>query len=254
MLKRPMELRRFQDPDSFFDAAGPYLIADEPRHNLELGILSQLRKRPGLYPEPPYLAVVERDGRVAGVAMRTPPFGALLAMVDPAVAAVMAEKIHEVYDALPSVLSTPKNSEAFAEAWTRVSGQRAVPGMRQGIYRLDDVPDEPDGPGRIRPALNDDRDLLVRWVTAFLAEAVPQQPPGREEQAVDDRLAASDAGLVCPVPEFWRRIGFSETTSSPCPGPPRESSLWSTGPCGPGRCCSSAGTGPSRVGGRCTWG
>lgn len=196
MLERPMEVRRFDGPDAFFEAAGSFLVADEPRHNLELGILSQLRTRPGLYPEALYLAAMERDGRVSGVAMRTPPFGALVSLADLADAPVVARDLWTVYDTLPSVLSTPETAEAFAEAWTGVSGQRPVPGMRQGIYRLDDLPAEPDHPGRMRSATPDDRELLVRWMEAFLAEAVPQQPPGRTVQAVDDRLAAWDAGLV----------------------------------------------------------
>src|SRR5207244_6963876 len=130
------------------------------------------------------------------VAMRTPPFGVLVSLADPADAPVIARDLGVAYDTLPSVLSTPETSQAFAEAWSRGSGQRPVPGMRQGIYRLDDIPVEPDQSGRMRPATIADRDLLVRWMEAFLAEAVPQQPPGRTAQNVDDRLAASDAGLV----------------------------------------------------------
>ena len=191
-----MGLRRFDQVDAFFQAAGAFLAADEPRHNLELGILSQLRTRPGRYPDPPYLAALERDGRVCGVAMRTPPFGALVSLTDVADASAVAEDIRARYESLPSVLSTPETARAFAAAWSRLSGQRAVPGMRQQIYRLDEVPPEPDGPGRMRPATVDDRDLLLRWVEEFLVEAVPQQPRGRTAEVVDDRLRAEDAGLV----------------------------------------------------------
>src|SRR6266571_5103926 len=60
--------------------------------------------------------------------------------------------------------------------------------------------------------------------------AYPGRPRHRGARVIDPLLGAPGgrAGsrpLGCPVPEFWRRIGFSETTSSPCPGPPRESSL-----------------------------
>jgi hypothetical protein len=60
--------------------------------------------------------------------------------------------------------------------------------------------------------------------------------------------------LVCPVPEFWRRIGSSETTSSPSPGPPRGSCLWSTVRCGRDRCCGTGGGARGPAADRCTWG
>ncbi len=211
-----MELRRYDDADEFYEAAGPFLVADEPRHNLELGIVSHLRTRPGLYAYPPYLAALQRGGRVAGVAMRTPPFGVLVSLADLADAPAVADDVRARYDALPSVLSTPETARAFAEAWGRVAGQRAVPGMRQRIYRLDDVPPEPDRPGGMRAATADDRELLLRWVDDFLAEAVPQQPPGRTAQVVDDRLGPEpDSGLVLwEDPEPVSLAGFGGFTPS----------------------------------------
>ncbi len=208
-----MELRRFDHADAFFQAVGSFLVADEPRHNLELGIISHLRNRPVPDADPPYLAALERSGRVAGVAMRTPPFGVLVSLADLADAPAVAEDVRSSYESLPSVLSTPETARAFAEAWSGLSGQRLVPGMRQRIYRLDEVPPEPDGPGRMRPATVDDRDLLLRWMEEFLVEAVPQQPPGRTAQVVDDRLGASDAGLALwEDPEPVSLAGFGGPT------------------------------------------
>jgi predicted GNAT family acetyltransferase len=193
-----MELRRFDDAEAFLEAAGPFLVADEPRHNLELGILSQLRANPMLFGEPAYLAAVHRDGRIAGIAIRTPPFNLLVSASDVAGVGVIAPDVYERFSRLPGVLSTPEIARGFAEAWTAVSGQPHRPGMRQRIYRLDDVPEEPRTAGRMRMATEADRSLLLRWMEDFRAEAMPSQAPASVPGTVDHRLTASDAGL-----ELW---------------------------------------------------
>ena len=73
-----MELTRYDDAASFLATAGAFLGAREAEHNLILGLSSRLEREPLLYGEPPYLAVVEDEGRIVGVAMRTPPHNLIL--------------------------------------------------------------------------------------------------------------------------------------------------------------------------------
>jgi transposase len=60
--------------------------------------------------------------------------------------------------------------------------------------------------------------------------------------------------LGCPVPELWRRISGCGATAWPSRGLPLGSDPWSSGRCGPVRCCSSAGSVPDPAGARSVWG
>ncbi len=73
-----METIRFGSPEELLRVAGAYLEEREAEHNLILGIVLTLRDQPGFYREPPYLAAVLDQRRVALVAIRTPPFGVVL--------------------------------------------------------------------------------------------------------------------------------------------------------------------------------
>src|SRR5918996_5727388 len=75
--RRAMLVRRFDDPVAFRDAATPYLVRDEARHNLMLGISSTLVQKPELY-ELFDLWLVSDEGDVVGAALRTPPYPLVL--------------------------------------------------------------------------------------------------------------------------------------------------------------------------------
>ncbi len=73
-----MEVRLFAAADAFLERAGPFLLADEARHHLLLGIAGSLIARPRDDSVPPYLATVERRGVVIGVAIQTSPSNLIL--------------------------------------------------------------------------------------------------------------------------------------------------------------------------------
>ncbi len=62
-------------------------------------------------------------------------------------------------------------------------------GMAMRLFRLDAV-DHPSGvPGRTRPAVDADFALIHRWLTAFNAEALPQEPQTDPADVIRRRLA-----------------------------------------------------------------
>lgn len=192
-----MTVLRHDDVEDFLTRARPYLLLDEPRHNLEFGICTQLRSDPLLYGEPAYLATVEHDGRVLGVVMRTPPHNLLVSLADPSDLRAVAADVRDRFASLRGVMSTPETALGFAAAWKELGGRAAEEAMRQRIYRLDEVPAVPPAPGRYRDADAHDRALLVRWVGAFADEALPPDVPHRVEESVDARLqAAADGGFA----------------------------------------------------------
>ncbi|HEX5159076.1 MAG TPA: GNAT family N-acetyltransferase [Ktedonobacterales bacterium] len=175
-----MQLARFADIDEFAARVEPYLLAHEATHCLMLGLLSTLPR--GLIPadEVPYMALVEDEGVVALVAMRTPPFNVILSLIAPEYAAEALEALRLIagdlwsryHDSLPGVLAPVPVSRLFAENWQQQTGIVGHLAMRERIYELETVIPVSGVSGSYRRPIESDSDLLVRWLDSFAAEAL----------------------------------------------------------------------------------
>ncbi len=192
-----MQVRRFDDVAAFREVATPYLVRDETRHNLILGISSTLLQKPDLHPV--FDLWVASDGdEVTGAALRTPPFNLVLAQPsnDAALDALVDRMIAEGQD-LPGVVAAIPEVEAFVGAWTAEHGVDAAIVFRHGVYELREVMDVPSAPGEARPVAPQDREQVIAWALAFADEVLPEETDReRHVRLVDARLRATDdAGL-----------------------------------------------------------
>src|SRR3954470_24439488 len=107
-----MELTRHETADGLLAHVGELLRSREVEHNPILGLCSRLPAQPRLYGEAPYFAVVERDGRVVGATMRTPPHNLILSELD-ALDAIgpLVEDARTEFGSLPGVVG-PKDAVA----------------------------------------------------------------------------------------------------------------------------------------------
>jgi len=195
--RRPMLVRRFDDPVAFRDAATPYLVRDEARHNLLLGISTTLIQRPDLY-EAFDLWVVSEEDDVIGAALRTHPLNLVLAQPshDAAMDALIDRLLQE-RQALPGVIAALPELEAFVGAWTSANDLDVTRVFRHGVYELREVLPVPAAPGHPRPVTPEDRNLLIPWIIAFAEEVLPEEDEAeRQIRFVESRLAATeDAGM-----------------------------------------------------------
>ena len=192
-----MRLRELDDPDLFLAAASPLLMADEARHNLIFGICATLGETPDAYPAA-RLWTIEDAGDVAGAALMTPPFNAVVAKPRTAAALrFLAGELHRRDVDLPGVTGALPEADQFASVWEKLARVERRPRMRQGIYRASSVR-LPDGvPGRMRFATGADRQLVVNWWQAFADESLPADAPrARTEAHVDRRVASSTSGVA----------------------------------------------------------
>jgi predicted GNAT family acetyltransferase len=190
-------VRRFEDLTAFREAAEPFLMRDEARHNLQLGICSRLESDLHAFgDEAPYLSVAVDGEDVVAVAIRTPPFNVLLSRMDPPCAAAFAEDARGRFASLPGVNGEPAASAAFAEVWSERSGQTVTTGMRTRIHRLTSPPAVPAAHGRYRDATAEDRGRLVEWFEAFGEEAHPGARHTDASDLVDLRLSGADGGVA----------------------------------------------------------
>src|SRR5947207_1631435 len=165
-----MDVRRCTTADDFLERAGDFLVAREAEHNLIIGLAGRLRANPLIYgDEPPYFAVAEKGGRVVAAAMRTPPHNLILSELDDEAALdVLAEDVGATYSELPGVLGPAAAVERFVSLW-------GVPGERrfaQRAHRAESVTPPEGVPGRMRAYVESDRELVLRWLRAFIEEAL----------------------------------------------------------------------------------
>ncbi len=174
-----MDVTRHATAVALLEAAGDYLVAREAEHNVPLGILETLRDRPGFYTEPAYLATVWDAGRIALVAIQTPPFGPVLSepgvpkdRVPLAIDALIAD-LRAASPDLPTVLGPQSTVVPFVRRWSIATGRPARLEVAERIYRLSSVIAPRPTPGSWRLADQRDRALLIDWVVAFHEEALP---------------------------------------------------------------------------------
>jgi len=190
---------RFDDPAAFFAHAAPFLERREAENNLILGLRARLeRDRHAFGDEDPYLAVAEDGGAVVAAAFRTPPHSFGLAATErPEAVDAFANDLRGME--LPGVLGPNALAERFADRWRELAGVRAWLALEQRIYEARHATAPAGVPGLYRDYLAEDHDLAAAWMDAFVAEALPDAPPGRGDDGVAfvaRRVADPDGGLV----------------------------------------------------------
>jgi predicted GNAT family acetyltransferase len=199
-----VQVRRFDDVVAFREVATPYLVRDEARHNLLLGISTTLMQRPDLY-EAFDLWVVTDEDRVTAVALRTHPLNLVLSRpANDAALDMLVDRLLQEGQLLPGVVAALPELETFVGAWTSENGVDATRVLRHGIYELREVQPIPAAPGNARLVTPDDADRVIPWIVAFAKEALPEDDDTeRQIRFAESRLAATDdAGLW-----FWEDRG-----------------------------------------------
>lgn len=131
-----MQLVGYADSASFLASASELLLADEPRHNLILGLSATLAESPAMYPEFD-LWTVEDARRCVAAALMTPPHNLVLARPSTQTALdFMVQALHREGADLPGVTGALPEAERFAAIWAELTGSRARVGMRQAIYKI----------------------------------------------------------------------------------------------------------------------
>lgn len=160
-----------------------YLMRAEDVNNLMIGLLRQ-----GL--DGVHLAAAVREGRIGAVGMRNAIKYLLSdASAPEAVDALAADALAEQGD-LPGWQGPSAEAARFAEAWRAGGGRQAAPGMRMRVHRLETVRHPVGVAGQMEPAAAADRDLLVRWIADFAAEALGQAAATDAGATVERHLAA----------------------------------------------------------------
>jgi predicted GNAT family acetyltransferase len=190
-----MDARGVENPVAYAELVLPFLLRAPARHNLFLGILDTLQRRPTIYPFF-HLWVVQDDGEVVGAALQTPPHN--IAIAEPGVPGAvdaMVEAIVEANVRPPGVVGGVEEARAFADAWCARFGGEHITINRQGVYELTAIRDAGAAEGAARLATEVDLPLLLAWHADFVSEAVPDHVG--DDDAMRRRLTAlvADGGF-----------------------------------------------------------
>ncbi|MGH3231538.1 MAG: hypothetical protein ACRDOA_23650, partial [Streptosporangiaceae bacterium] len=119
-------------------------------------------------------------GPVTAVLMHTPPYPVLLTRLPANSAGDLAEVLAGRGRQLPGVNAERSDAEAFAAAWSRVTGAGWREFRRSRLFQLGQpTPPDPPPRGAARVATAADRDLLESWLDAFRQELADLGGPGR---------------------------------------------------------------------------
>lgn len=188
-----LTVKRHANVDAFLADAGRFLGEREAEHNLLLGICTNLQRHAEAFadrPLPVFLTVIDGAGGVVGASLRTPPFNQVLSEMDEDAARLVAATLADAHEELPGLLGPMKAAQAFVATWEARSGQRARINRRERIFRCTRIVPPRPAPGTWRRIDERDRDILGPWYVAFHDEALPEDPPLDDLDAMVERWLA----------------------------------------------------------------
>ena len=190
-----MELTRVTSAAALLERAGPFLLAREAEHNLLLSALGKLDEEDDRADV--YLAVVAAAGQVLAAAVMAPPASLMLSVIDDLdIARRIAADLRQTSLPVAGVVAPSDVASAFAETWSQLTGEPVTRYLALRLFRLDEVSPPRAVPGAMRRMAEPDRDLVKRWMVAFIRDAHLRDPvPDAREQdrIVDGRLALPPA-------------------------------------------------------------
>jgi len=132
-------------------------------------------------------------GPVTAALLHTPPFPVLLTRLPATAFGDLAGELAGRGRQLAGVNAEQGDAEAFAAAWSGLTGAGWREFRRSRLFRLEQLtPPDPSPPGTARVATAADRGLLESWLTAFRQELADLGGPGTG--MIEDRI--SHGGLT----------------------------------------------------------
>jgi predicted GNAT family acetyltransferase len=207
-----MEFQLLTDPLEFQERTRE-LLEDEAKNNLMLAILNSIIENPASYDGFRLMAVRNGDATAVCALMTVPPQNLIIA--DPVSEAAMETLVEGVLDAdfeVPRVIGARPTVDRFVEHWCRLTGEPAELTMAQGVYALREVVPPHPVPGRARSADASDLAIALRWMKAFYAEALRDEPT--DEEGMRRAVAAVLRGASGTGLWLWEVDGVPTSMSS----------------------------------------
>lgn len=183
----------YTDLQAFADDALPFLMADEARHNLQLGVTRLMLRDPTA--EATVLATLRTEtGGVAGVASMNPGHNLLLSGGSGSALEELSAGLESRGIAPGGVFGPRETAELFARIWCTARELSPRTAMRQGVFVLHRLRPPPPAPGRAVVAMREHQSLVMDWLRTFHEELELHAGPPTPER-VAAHLEAGDTVL-----------------------------------------------------------
>jgi len=208
-----MDVHAFEDAGPFAREAAPYL-EDDPFSSSVIAVRVDAVLRGVREPGPldRYWSVVEGD-RTVGIAMRTPPNSMFLARMPTVASVALAHSLAEDSREVPGVNGELQTVAAFADAWTRLTGQRSSTVVSTRMYRLAELTVPTGVSGQSRSATKDDVEVIAAWLDRFHEEAQPHAPRADWRLLTELRIRAGQLMLWENEQQPVSVAGFSKAVA-----------------------------------------
>ncbi len=190
-----LRLQFCADPGEFLAAAGDYLAADPVVSTVVTTVAHRLVARQADGVVPPgrtWWLAVQNASAVTGAAMRTAtsaPYPLFLLPMPPEAAVALARVLHERGEEVPGLNGARPAVDLCAAELGRLGGGRVQVSQHTRLHELGDLVWPAPVPGGLRPATEDDVDLVMEWFGAFMGDADEQagRPRGASAHETPDR-------------------------------------------------------------------
>lgn len=178
-----MILKRYRDARDFLAVARQPLELQEAANGLIVGVAGRVAEDPDHYRTTPYLATVTDDRGMVAAAVRTPPFRVIVysalgtdprplnLILDDLIAFTAETAADENAGSIAGVTGHSDTALAFASAWSERTGRTFKRVMNERIYELRQVNPPTNVPGHLRPARDEELDLLAGWIEGFCRDS-----------------------------------------------------------------------------------
>ncbi len=201
-----MDITRYHEPAAFLADATPFLLANEARHNLMLGLCADVAGNRSSYAEQLYFALICDEATPVAAAMMTPPHKLILsAIAHPGAVQTLAANLATFPAMPPGVQGEAADAEQLARLWTAARGGSHRVVVSERIFALTHVRPPAPAPGRVRVAQAADLPLVADWIDAFYREALPDSPLPDPQRSAQRWISGAhrtlylweDGGPVC---------------------------------------------------------
>lgn len=194
-----MEIDYFSKASDFLSRVGAQLEKDEAKYGIVKGVAEQLVDNPHVYGSvKPWFCTVSDKTRIHAAAMRTPPHNVLLAHFtgDPdSSARLLVDSISRFSESIPGIVGEKIIADPFVEYWCDAQGVTVNGQQSQQIYRLVKLNRIILAKGRFRMAIEDDKELVLKWAHLFHDEVFASVNRNEPVHDITGRIARKEIFL-----------------------------------------------------------
>jgi len=191
-------LTTYANAHDFLAATEADLLRNETINSLMLGICISLRTHPERVRTVPYLATVTGEQGLICAACMTPPHKLILYSQSNdhnAALRLLIEDLRAKQQTVPGVLALKQVALDFAQLWQEHTGQKYTIGIREQVFELTEVQHPTPVAGRMRLATEANLELVVRWLEAFMQEALHGDDPSSARAVANIKIQNRDVYL-----------------------------------------------------------